>query len=66
MKQHEDKFELIMNQVSPKTMTHELPLAADWPLAGEGRYEFLQVDWLSPIHGPEATGLKGPSKIGGG
>ena len=23
-----------------------------WPLAGVGRYEFLQVDWLSSIHGP--------------
>ena len=30
------------------------------PLAGGGRYKFLQVDWLSQIHGPYATALKGP------
>ena len=30
------------------------------PLAGRGRYKFLKVDWLSPIHGPKATALKGP------
>ena len=30
------------------------------PLAGGGRYKFLQVGWLSPIHGPWATASKGP------
>ena len=30
------------------------------PLSGGGRYKFLQVDWLLPIHGPKATALRGP------
>ena len=31
------------------------------PLVGGGRYkfQFLQVDWLSPLHGSKATALKG-------
>ena len=32
----------------------------EWPLARGGHYKFLQVDWVSPIHGSYATALKGP------
>ena len=32
----------------------------DGPLTGRGRYKYLHVDWLLPIHGSWATALKGP------
>ena len=38
---------------------YQLICSISWPLAGSGRCKFLQVDWLSPIHGPYATALKG-------
>ena len=27
-------------------------LIVPWPLAGVGRYNILQLDWLSLVHGP--------------
>ena len=45
------RLDLIQGQVSPR---HSFKFnyyitQMVWPLAGGGRYKFLQVDWLSPI-----------------